>query len=502
MSKGLRATAAVISNDIESEGASVPKQAAPVPLLIDLDRTLLRTDLLFETALAYVTTRPHRIFDLAVWLFKGRAHLKRKLAEAATLELDLMPVNADVVALAEKAKAEGRPVFLVTASDAVLAERVASRFPFFDGVVSSNGAVNLKGLRKAEAIRERFPGDFDYAGDCAADLHIWRDAREVIAVAPSRSTLRRIRTLGKPTTVFDGKPRMPALVRAMRLHQWAKNTLIFVPAILSGQIVDPTTFANCCFAFLALGLLAASTYLINDLFDLPHDRKHWSKSARPIASGDLTIGAAIAAALVTGALGLAIGAAIGMGVLLWLMAYLILTLAYSLKIKRLPILDVVALASLFTLRLAIGIEAADVYASPWLLVFSMFLFTSLSVAKRYTEIQRAVAKGDTEISGRGYIAIDGPLILALGIASATGAVLILVLYLIFDAFSREFYQNSVWLWFFPVIIFLWLSRVWLVSQRGELNDDPVAFALKDRQSLVLGAALTLAFVMAWLGLLA
>jgi 4-hydroxybenzoate polyprenyltransferase len=168
-------------------------------------------------------------------------------------------------------------------------------------------------------------------------------------------------------------------------------------------------------------------------------------------------------------------------------------------IKRVAILDVVVLATLFTLRLAIGIAAADVFASPWLLVFSMALFTSLSIAKRYTEIQRTAAKGDTTVSGRGYITADAPLVLGLGLATGTASVLILVLFLIFDAFQRDIYTNPHWLWLFPIVIFLWIGRIWLISQRGELNDDPVVFALKDRQSLVLGVVMAAAFVLAWLG---
>jgi 4-hydroxybenzoate polyprenyltransferase len=436
---------------------------------------------------------------LLAWLAGGRANLKRKLAEAVDLDAELIPVNDKVIELAMEAKREGRQVFLVTASDELLAQRMASRFPFLDGIIASDGTTNLKGARKADAIGDRFPNGYDYVGDSTADLHIWRNARKVIADAPGAATLRKIGMLGKPTTVIEGKSRLRALLKAARLHQWAKNALIFVPAVLSGTISDPETIVNCVLAFLALGFVALGTYLANDLLDLNHDRRHWSKRFRPIAAGDLPIGVAIAAAAVSIAGGLAIGAMMSFGVLMGLLAYLVLTLAYSIQIKRQPILDVVTLAILFTLRLAIGIAAAEVYASPWLLVFSMGLFTSLSIAKRYTEIERAIQKGETVVPGRGYIIADAPLVLGLGLATGTASVLILVLFLIFDAFQRDIYTNPDWLWLFPIIIFLWIGRIWLISQRGELNDDPVIFALKDRQSLVLGAAMGLAFVLAWLG---
>ena len=473
--------------------------SAPIPLLIDLDHSLIRTDLLMETALAYAAANPLRILNLPIWLLGGRANLKRKLAEAVDLDMELIPVNDKVVELAMEAKSDGRRVYLVTASDGLLAEKIAGRFPFIDGVISSDGTTNLKGSRKASVVAERFPEGYDYVGDSAADLHVWRNARNVIAVAPGGATLRKVKALAKPTTVIEGKSRLRALIKAARLHQWAKNSLIFVPAVLSGTILDPATIASCVSAFLALGFVAIGTYLINDLLDLAHDRRHWSKRFRPIATGDLSIGMAVAAAGISIAGGLAIGAMVGIGVLGGLLAYLVLTLAYSIHIKRLAILDVVVLAILFTLRLAIGIAAAGVFASPWLLVFSMGLFTSLSIAKRYTEIERTAQKGETVVPGRGYITADAPLVLGLGLATGTASVLILVLFLIFDAFERDIYVNPHWLWLFPVIIFLWISRIWLISQRGQLNDDPVVFALKDRQSLVLGVLMVGAFILAWLG---
>lgn len=475
--------------------------SASVPLLVDLDQSLIKTDMLHETALAFVSAHPFRIATLIAWAAKGRAQLKRNLALSAELDANLIPINEDVAAIAAQAKNEGRPVYLVTASDETLAAKIANRLGHFDGIICSNGVVNLKGRNKLAVIRERFPDGFDYIGDSAADLHIWRSAREVIAVAPGRSTRRKVQSLAKPTTIIPRqKTRFSALIKAGRLHQWAKNALIFVPAILSGTIADPHTVFACVLSFIALGLVATGTYLINDLFDIASDRRHWSKRFRPIASGDLPISAAILAGAVSIGAGLALGTVVGTGVVSGLAAYLVLTLAYSFQIKRIPILDVVVLAALFTLRLAIGIAAAQVFASPWLLVFSMFLFTSLSVAKRYTEIQRTIEKGGSSVPGRGYVIADAPLVLGIGLATGTASILILVLYLIFDAFSHSFYGNSNWLWSFPLILFLWISRIWLLSQRGELDDDPVAFALKDQQSLLLGGVLMTGFLLAWIGI--
>jgi 4-hydroxybenzoate polyprenyltransferase len=481
--------------------ALTPERAADAatPLLIDLDHALIRTDLLMESALAYVAPNPLRLFNLAFWMLRGAAHLKRKLSEAVDLDPELIPVNDKVVELALQAKSAGRPVYLVTAGNEQFARSVATRIQGLDGVISGDGGENLTGSQKASLVSEQFLGGYDYVGHSSDDLHVWRNARKIIAVAPEIATRRELRAIDKPIAVIEGKSRLRALVKAARLHQWVKNSLIFVPAFLSGTIIDPVTAARCACAFLALGLIAVGTYLVNDLLDVAHDRRHWSKKFRPIAAGDLPIGTAIAAAAASIAAGLAIGAAVGIGVLGSLATYLVLTLAYSIHLKRLPIIDVTVLATLFTLRIAIGIAAAGVAASPWLLVFSMALFGSLSIAKRYTEIQRAATKGSTDVPGRGYITADAPLVLGLGLATGTASVVILVLFLIFDALEREIYGNPLWLWLFPVIIFLWLGRIWLICQRGELNDDPVIYAIRDRQSLVLAALSAASFGLALFG---
>ena len=289
-----------------------------------------------------------------------------------------------------------------------------------------------------------------------------------------------------------------ALIEGLRLHQWAKNVLIFIPLLLSGTIQSLDAWIACVVGFLAWGILASSTYLLNDLWDLESDRSHWSKWRRPIARGDLPIPAAVTAAIVGIVLSLAIGWTITIGALLILASYAVLTIAYSLWLKRLPIIDVFLLASLYTLRLFFGIELAAISYSPWLLVFSMFVFLSLSLAKRYTEVGRGGAFGREKVEGRGYVAKDAPLIFGLGLSTAAGAVLIMVLYLINEAFGATFYRTPLLLWPVPGLLFLWLGRIWLLAGRDELDDDPIRFAIRDRVSLALGAGVTLSFVSAWL----
>jgi len=287
------------------------------------------------------------------------------------------------------------------------------------------------------------------------------------------------------------------LLKSLRLHQWAKNLLIFIPLVLAGKLLSVQAWTMCVVGFIAFGILASSTYLVNDLRDLRFDRLHWTKRARPLAAGDLPAALALAAIAVGAVLSFGIGASIDRGAVLILFVYGALTLMYTMKLKRVPLLDVFILAVLFTLRLVFGIHLAVVAPSPWLLVFSMFIFMSLSLGKRYTETVRAGALGRERIEGRGYLAKDGPLLFGLGLATAVGAVLILILYLLNEAFGAGFYKSPLLLWALPAVLFLWLGRYWLLANRGMLDDDPLMYAVKDRTSLGMGAAMAAIFVSAW-----
>ena len=480
----------------------VPKRPAmsEVPLVVDLDNCLLRTDLLLESASAYLTANPFRVGRLIGWLWRGRAHLKRKLAENTSLDIDVMPINASVERLIRQAKSAGRQVYLATGADELLARKIAARLDIFDGVIASDGTRNLKGSSKVAGICQLVPDGFDYVGDSFDDLHVWRHAAKVIAIEPSATLQRSATALGKPVTFLGtSAPQSTALFEAARLHQWAKNTLVFVPALLAGKIAHVEVLASCSAAFLAMGLIAFGTYLINDLLDLPHDRRHPTKCKRPLASGRLSIAAAMVASPLLILLALGVGAAANAATATALLAYLALTLAYSMGIKAQPVLDTVTLGALFTMRFVVGIAAAGVATSPWLLVFSMFLFTSLCLAKRCAEIHSMQRAGEISVAGRGYVIADAPFVLCLGLATATASVLIMVLYLTFDAFNQNFYGDPRWLWGLPVSLFLWITHIWIVGHRGELDEDPVAFALKDRKSLILGCIAAGSFLLAWAG---
>jgi 4-hydroxybenzoate polyprenyltransferase len=281
------------------------------------------------------------------------------------------------------------------------------------------------------------------------------------------------------------------LYRSLRLHQWAKNGLLFVPLVLGGKGGQSAAWLNALIGFLAIGFTASSTYIINDLHDLPNDREHRSKRTRPLASGDLSIPFGAFLAIAGLIIGFELAVFASLAAVLMLAVYVGLSLSYSFYLKRIPILDAFVLATLFTCRLGMGVALTDVRLSPWLFVFSMFIFTSLCMAKRNTEVL-ASAETVNAIPGRGYVSSDAPLILALGMGTGISAVLVMILYLIEDAYPRQFYAHPALLWALPAILFLFVGRVWLLSERGQMHDDPVAFALKDRVSLLLGLLMSLA----------
>ena len=493
------------SANIDMATPAADRGEQSLPLVLDVDNTLLRTDLLHESAIAFVKSNPLRIFLVLWWFWRGKAVLKRRLAERVQLDFGGLPVNAKLEEYATREHAAGRVVCLATAADEIFAIRLAQRFPFVDFVIASDGRRNLKGQAKAEALSERFPDGFVYAADSRSDLLIWQKASAIILVDASAGTSRKARALGKPVEAVFEHPKLDlrGWVKALRVHQWAKNVLIFIPLVLGGLFSDLSMWVEAGIAFLALSLMASATYLINDMWDIEDDRRHWSKRNRPLASGRMSLKQAAIVAPVALLVSLGLGVTMGPAVFATLVAYAVLTLGYSFAFKRKPVLDTFVLATLFTLRLVLGIAVVGVAASPWLLVFSMFLFTSLSFAKRLTEVLRFAEKStdiEGKVSGRGYFVADTPFILSMGVSSGMASILIMVLYLTQDAFMVDFYGNSVWLWAIPPMLFLWLSRIWMIAQRGELMDDPVVFATRDPKSLMICAVVGVAFILAWQGI--
>jgi 4-hydroxybenzoate polyprenyltransferase/phosphoserine phosphatase len=469
------------------------------PLVLDLDGTLLRTDTLVEQALRLAADDPLTLAAAATQLRHGRAAFKRRIADAIPLDPATLIYNDGVLALAHAARETGRPIYLVTAADQSVADAIASHLGLFDGVYASDGINNLKGEAKAAFLVNRFGAQgFDYAGDAEADLSVWRHAARAIVVAPSAALLRRAHAACADVVVVGDPSPSPAArlrlwARALRLHQWAKNILIFLP-VFAAHRTGVATITHALIAFLAFSLCASSVYLLNDLLDLPHDRAHARKRHRPFASGAIPLDQAPLAIAVCLLGGAALALTLPWRFVGMLAVYYACTTTYSFGLKRKPVWDVMMLALLYTMRVFAGSAATGIRISPWLLAFSMFLFFSLAVVKRQTELVQHLRSGRTEkLSGRGYLPEDLGVLSAMAASSGYMSVLVLALYVNSgDVLALYHHPSALWM-LCPALLF-WISRVLMLAHRGLLHDDPVVFALRDRISLGIGAAGLAAFL--------
>ncbi len=469
------------------------------PLCVDLDGTLVRTDLLYETLLVALRRRPWVVFALPFWLLAGKARLKARLVEAAGDGVDVgnLPMTEDLVEYLRGERAAGRRLELVSASDQRIVARVAAQVGLFDAAVGSDGSTNLIGEVKGRALAERHPDGFVYAGDSRVDLAVWDRAAGAIPVNGAVGRLREVAARA-PVEASFGAPRrlLPALFRALRPHQWAKNALILLPLLLTRTYELPDVLMAALAAVARGSFAARGSDQLNDLLDLSADRSHPSKRDRPLASGALPIPVALVLSPLMVGAGLAGTLAVDPDVFLALLAYLGLTLAYSFGLKTQPVVDVLALGALFTLRLLAGHLLVDGGIPAWLLVFCMSFFTSLALVKRLTEVRGLEERGLVSTPGRGYRAGDGPFVLVLGLATGISSVFIFIIYLVADPLHAERLADPEWLWVVPAVLGWWVPRVWLLATRGEMHDDPVVFALKDRSSLVLGTLAVLAVLVA------
>jgi 4-hydroxybenzoate polyprenyltransferase len=469
------------------------------PIVVDLDGTLLDSDFLVESALSYLKANPLRFFKMLGWLMKGKSHLKTRLAETAQPDIETLPYNVSLLEWLRLQKHSGRKLLLATATHISHAKKIAVHLKIFDDVIATTEALNLSGHNKEKVLIGRYGvGGYEYVGNAKADLPVWKSASKAHIVNPEPGVERKAKRLNKTGEVFKTTPPyFKTLTKALRIHQWLKNLLIFIPLAASHQIVQPEQFGWAVVAFLAFGLVASSVYLLNDLLDLQDDRCHPVKHSRPLASGSLPI----KHATILIPLLLLVGFSISIFLMPWkfslvLAAYYALTFAYSFWLKRIVMVDVVTLAALYTTRIIAGAAALSLSPTFWMLAFSMFIFLSLALVKRYAELYDARQKGDEEKArGRGYYPADLELISALGGASGYVAVLVLALY-IQDPTTQVLYAQPKIIWLACPLLLFWVSRTWLVAHRGQMHDDPVVFAAKDRVSQVVGVLFGTIFIAA------
>ena len=469
-------------------GPKIPdKSSVLLPLCVDLDGTLIRTDLLVESLLALLRKNVFYLFVVPIWLFLGKAALKQQLADRVDLDVTRLPYNDEFLNFLSTERAQNRSLVLVTASNIKYAREVAEHLGLFDQVWASDSVTNLRGPIKAERLVEAFgEKGFDYAGNARVDLSIWSLARGAVLVGASDDLCRQAAVVSSLAQRFPASPQTPALIlSAMRVHQWLKNLLLFVPLVMAHQVQNTALVVQAATGFLAFCLCASSVYLLNDLLDLSADRHHPVKRHRPIASGRLPVGTVVIMIPVLLVSGLGLGLLLPTEFLGVLILYYVTTLVYSLFFRRLALVDVMVLAGLYAVRVLAGGVATSIGLSFWLLGFSVFLFLSLALLKRYSDLLLMEGSDLERSSGRGYRAGDEEGLAQSGLTSGYMSVLVLAFYINSDQVARHYVHPEL-IWLLCPLLLLWVNRVWLLARRGEVKKDPVLFALEDRASYYLG----------------
>lgn len=459
-----------------------------VPLVVDLDGTLLRTDSLWESLVLLAKDRWYAVFLLPLWLFRGKAYFKWRLAQAVDLSAANLPYNESFLAFLKKERERSRSMILATAANEKIAQSIAAHLGLFDQVLASDRTVNLSGKNKLAKIQVALRGQpFDYAGNEKADLSIWSCARRALLVNPTRSAMNGAPRLKRVEKVFvERKLDVAVYLQALRLYQWPKNLLIFLPILTAHLVTERNVIAQSLLGFLSWCLCASTVYVLNDLWDLTSDRQHPKKRARSLASGAMPLshGIALVPILLIVSSGLTLLLPPRFAVIL--AVYFFVAIAYSAVIKKIMLVDVTTIAGLYTLRVIGGAEAIGITPTFWLLAFSMFLFLHLALVKRYADLVVLQTYGKLGADGRDYKITDLPALISFGASAGYLAVLVLALY-INSIEIQVLYSHPKVVWFLCPLLLYWNSRMWMKSVRGEMHHDPLVYALKDRASWIVAA---------------
>ncbi len=472
------------------------KNAIVVPLVVDLDGTLTPTDTLVESVISLVKRSPLNVLRLPAWLARGRAEFKNSIAFHACISPALLPYRQDLLDYLKEEKAKGRQIVLATAAHQSIARGVARHLGIFDEVLATGPGHNLKGQAKLEAIRHLVGENFVYAGDSRADLPIWKSAKAAVLVGATADVVAEVRRLVPVEREFSNEPAGAMVwVRALRIHQWLKNLLIFVPLLTAFSFLDLSKVATLTLAFIAFSLAASATYIGNDLWDLENDREHPRKRTRAFASARLSILQGLAVGGLLLLLGLGLAFAVSLDFFLMLCLYLGLTSAYTWMLKKYVLIDVLMLSLLYTLRVLAGTVAINIGLSSWLLAFSVLTFLSLALVKRCSELVLLQQMGLDSTQGRDYRVADLAVLWPMGVGAALSAVVVFGLFISAPE-THQRYASPRMLWLVAVGLLYWLARLWLKTSRGEMHDDPLIYALRDYGSRLVLLAMVVLMVLA------
>lgn len=454
------------------------------PLVVDLDGTLTPTDTLLESLIHVVKQSPLNLLRIPLWLLKGRAGFKAAIAEKTRLAAESLPYHESLIAYLRAEKAQGRTVILATAAHVSIADAVARHLGLFDQVLATTPEHNLKGRAKLKVIQENVGSSFVYAGDAQADLPIWQAAKAAILVGTPPALAATVREQTPIEREFPGeKATLIDWLRALRVHQWVKNLLLFVPLLTAFSFMEINKVLSMGLAFLAFSLAASATYIVNDLWDLESDRLHPRKRLRPFADVRLPVLHGLVVAGVSLVSAFLLAYFVSAGFFLMLLAYLALTSAYSWTLKKYVLIDAIMLSLLYTLRILAGAVAIGVATSSWLLAFSVFIFLSLALVKRCAELVSLAKSGQEKAHGRDYRVTDLTVLWPLGVGTALSAVVVFGLF-ISSPETQTRYATPHLLWLVAIGLVYWLGRLWIKTSRGEMHDDPVVYAIKDHASRI------------------
>ena len=450
-----------------------------IPLVADLDGTIIKTDILYESLLMLLKKNPLYVFFIPFWLLKGKSFIKQMVVDRVDIRVENLPYNDDVIEFIKEEKHKGRKIYLATASHEIPAKKMADYLGIFDGVFATVKEHNLLSMNKTKRLITEFgEHGFDYIGDSGNDIHVWKSARHVYMVNPSNKTKNAVENSRIERIFSYPSSKIKLLIKQIRVYQWIKNILIFMPMLMAHKFLDLDSYLKAILAFFSFSLTASFVYVLNDLLDLESDRKHPRKKNRPIASGNMQVREGLMLLPFLLIAGVALAFFVNTNFVILLLSYLVLTSAYSFKLKKFYIIDIMVLSSLYTIRLIGGGLAVDVAISTWLLAFSLFIFLSLAVVKRYTEVRVMIQENKEKTAGRGYLITDESLLSSLGIGSGLISVLIFLLY----ADSPEvmhLYETPEFFYGVAPFLLYWLMRIWFKAHRGEMNDDPIVFTARD-----------------------
>ncbi len=455
------------------------------PICVDLDDTLISTDALHEYFIAALKKSPMMFFYCLAWLLKGRSYLKSQLVKTVQLDVDQLPYNNELIIFLKEKSKLGHPIYLVSASNADIVQKVIRKFEFFDAGYGSTEKINLKGQTKADFLKKELGADnFDYIGDCKADIPIWNIAKNnylVGAKKPSNFPDIEFKRVFKTK-----KNNLGSIFKAIRVYQWAKNLLIFAPMILSHNYTQTEVWVKSLIGFISFSFMASSIYLLNDLFDMPSDREHYKKKHRPLASGELSIPLGIITMVMLIIFAYSLSFMLPTSFTLILLFYTFLNIGYSFKLKKIPIIDVILLSAFYMIRLEAGSAATNIYLTQWLIIFALFTFSSLGFLKRYCELlEQFNNSGKVNVEGRGYTTKDLPILLSSGNITGQISVLCFLLYL-FMGGAAKFYSTPKALLGNGILFFFWINTLWFKATRGKVSGDPVKYSITDPVSLWVG----------------